>query len=496
MAKFTNNMYRDLLKVTVRDPIVSQSNTETFYFTAGRVDEWEGGPFEPDPETGEYSQSVQVRTNLIAGVRVQANQVAFMGNKNIWASNTVYTTFDNKSSSAAFYVINGGNDVYKCISNNNDSPSTVEPTSTYTSGTFQTADGYVWKYMTTINASDLTTFGSTSTIPLISNAAVVSNAIAGTIDAISVVDPGAGYTKYRTGKVGAQVSTTLIRVNNVVDEGVGYYADCSFAIVGGTGVGSLRQISNSVSNSSGNFITVSSPITVDLTSQFIISPRLSIAGDGAGATGYVNIDNGAVSNVVIISPGTGYSYATLTVTSDTTIPCSLRAHVSPRGGHGSDLISELDSTSVAIVGAFPKTLGRALPNDITYYQFGLIKSPQHSNGSVMVSNVVSFATSFATPADTLYVKDETLRGITSNATGTVMSSNTTLTYLKNVTGGFLSGEAVVGTTTNVESYITDVQSSSFDKLTGDLLYYVDVSAINRTDTIESEHIRCIINIEG
>ena len=50
--------------------------------------------------------------------------------------------------------------VYKCLDNNSDAASTVKPTGTSTS-ILSTGDGYKWKYMYTLSASQQTNFLST-----------------------------------------------------------------------------------------------------------------------------------------------------------------------------------------------------------------------------------------------------------------------------------------------------------------------------------------------
>lgn len=495
MAFFDPKLYKHLLNDGFYAPIVNQSSNTTFYFTAGRVDEWNSGPFSPEFESGTSDQIADVRQNLIAGTRLGPSNVAFLGQRTVWQSNVVYATFDSDIA-APFYVINSSNDLYKCIGNNNGARSLVEPTATFTSGTFTTADGYVWKYLTTVSLLDLATFGSANTIPLLANTEVQTNAVKGTIDAVTVVNRGALYGKFSTGRVGAQLSNTLIRVNNIADESINFYSNTSFVVVGGTGAGTITTVSNSVSNSSGVFLTVANTITVDITSRFIISPQLIVDGDGTGFKGYINLDGDAVANVVVTSPGQNYTYAVGTVSyPDTTVPATFRFHIAPNGGHGSDLVNELKSTSIALTGKFTKTMGQYLPNDITYYQFALMKSPKNSSGAVLTANTIAFTTSFET-SNVVFSRGEEVRGQTSNAFGVVLSSNSSITYLKAVAGNFQNTETVIGSDTTEGATISSVLTSSYDKTSGQLLYYINASAINRTDTIDSENIRCVINIEG
>ena len=79
-----------------------------------------------------------------------------------------------------YYVVTSEYKVYKCLNNNNNSASTVEPSST-TSAPFTLSDGYVWKYMFSVNANDFERFKSDEYIPIPEVSSIdTNNAIAPT----------------------------------------------------------------------------------------------------------------------------------------------------------------------------------------------------------------------------------------------------------------------------------------------------------------------------
>ena len=93
-----------------------------------------------------------------------------------WVTGTVYDQYDDSYSStyqsnsgatnladANFYVVTDDFNVYKCLDNNNNGTSTVEPTATGTE-TFELSDGYVWKFMYQIGAADRTKFLSSAVL--------------------------------------------------------------------------------------------------------------------------------------------------------------------------------------------------------------------------------------------------------------------------------------------------------------------------------------------
>ena len=97
-----------------------------------------------------------------------------------------------------FYVVNSQYQVYKCIYNGtspsdpNGKPSTVEPTGTSTS-IITTGDGYRWKYMYTIPVASVLKFFSNDYMPVFTNAAVQTNAVAGEVDTVVINAAGSGY---------------------------------------------------------------------------------------------------------------------------------------------------------------------------------------------------------------------------------------------------------------------------------------------------------------
>ena len=98
--------------------------------------------------------------DLLAAKRITSSDVSFAIPRRNWTTGTVYdyyrhdygnrvtggTTTQSANSAtnlfdATFYVLNSANNVYKCLDNNGNASSTVEPTGTSTS-ILTTGDGY------------------------------------------------------------------------------------------------------------------------------------------------------------------------------------------------------------------------------------------------------------------------------------------------------------------------------------------------------------------
>ena len=173
--------------------------------------------------------------DLLACKRITASDVTFAIPRRNWVSGTTYdiyrhdygdritgTTTAQTSNSgvstlfdANFYVLTTARNVYKVLDNNGNSASTVEPTGTST--TVQTlADGYKWKYMYTLSASQQSNFLSTDFMAVETNSTVSSAAVDGAIDIIRIKTPGSG------GKCSVTVAGGVVTAVTVTTAGTGY----------------------------------------------------------------------------------------------------------------------------------------------------------------------------------------------------------------------------------------------------------------------------------
>ena len=151
--------------------------------------------------------------DMLAAKKIATSDVTFAIPRRNWATGTTYdiyrhdygeyatgtTTAITANSGvsslhdASFYVLTAARNVYKCLDNNGNSASTVEPTGTATT-VLTTADGYKWKYMYTLSASQQANFLSTDFMAVATDSTVSSAAVAGAIDVIKIKSAGSGGT--------------------------------------------------------------------------------------------------------------------------------------------------------------------------------------------------------------------------------------------------------------------------------------------------------------
>jgi hypothetical protein len=202
-TEIARSIYRDIY-----------SENDFYYFYVARTLNWLD---EEDPEqpidSGSYNNAAHRNTMFVK--RVQASDVALMIERRNWTLGTVYDSYDDaygeedangdlitahsgvtSLSEANFYVLTDELNVYKCIYNGGNIPSTVKPTGTDTD-VFETSDGYFWKFMFRVEASDASKFLTSTHIPVRKMAGLGEPDfdVNGQIDYITVTAPGSGYTE-------------------------------------------------------------------------------------------------------------------------------------------------------------------------------------------------------------------------------------------------------------------------------------------------------------
>ena len=171
-----------------------------YYIAIGKVDEWTTRDLKP---LDTRHAQIYSWDSMIGGKRVLAGRVSLVIPRVDWSAGTTYSMYDDLDGDLdmeAFYVLTDESNVYKCINNNNNSPSTVKPTGTGTTS-ITLSDGYVWKFMYKISLEDSNNFVTRNFIPVITlkeendsyQWQVQSNAVRGTVDAIQITDGGTGY---------------------------------------------------------------------------------------------------------------------------------------------------------------------------------------------------------------------------------------------------------------------------------------------------------------
>jgi len=283
MATLTINHYINQANGFITD---IRNNRNGYYMFASRPQPWANSTGGNDDYAvlGTNNSVAQVEQSvyddILYGKLLTDSDVTNVVPRYNWVINNVYDVYDQTDAdlySKQFYVVTDKYEVYKCIDNNGGANSYVKPTLTSTSGTFKTGDGYVWKYMYSIDSSSNTKFTTTNYIPVSTNSAVQGNTTPGSIDVIKITDGGNSYFVYETGYIGGMVNKYTVQLANTASNTDDYYVNSSIYLKSGFGAGQIREISSS--NGTSKQIVIDPP--------FDIYTRLDLANvSGTVVTGY------------------------------------------------------------------------------------------------------------------------------------------------------------------------------------------------------------------
>jgi hypothetical protein len=474
----------------------SKIDTSDYYVVVGGYTPW-SNEVSPPPVVHTQKNIANVRKESIYGLKIGASDSAFLVKRNAWVTGTVYDQYEYDSEKAFdnnFFIINSDMNVYKCIHNNYDKPSTVEPVSK-TTNVFFTSDGYAWKYLYTITQSDMTKFGTISSIPVTPNTSITAAAVRGTIEYVEVVNGGDNWLIYNTGTIQRALSTNTYQLENTANPVEDIYIDSALYVSAGTGAGNVRKIIGSSSNSSGKFITVDSNLTLSNNSVYTVGPRVVVDGDGSGFLAYSTVSNNTIVGINVLNPGSNYTFANISLVTSNNYGSAVefKPLVSPQDGHGSNPAIELNSTNIGIYAKFPKNVStNVLPNtNFSYRQFSVMYAPTFQDANTGHANAVFVST--ATTTKPFNVGD-TIKSDTSHAAGYVYWSNSTHIKMSYVSNNFIEGEGIINQNDQLD-IITNVTNPNIVYNTGKIVYFYNNTPINRSDNI-SETLKFTLDLEG
>jgi hypothetical protein len=414
--------------IQFRESVSEPANTK-IYLTFGKVEPWPNDAAPPQANSS-VTTLYQVWDNMIGGKLITGNDIHHVIRRINWTANTVYDQYDHCtcslilfSANVDFYVVTDEWNVYKCISNNYDSRSTVKPTSVSTTSTSSTADGYVWKFMYNISPSERIKFTTSDYIPV--------------------------------KKLSSNDNSLQWQVQENATEGA------------------INHIQ--VTNSGLNYF-VNSAISISITGD----------GTGANAFARVNTVSNTIANVVIDSVGSEYTYATVTITANTGSNASLRAIISPPNGHGSDALRELGGANLMLNPRLRGTETGILSVANEYRQIALIEDPTFFNQSNVASNTVfsQLTTLTVNGSSVEYDEDEIVyQGISISAStfsGRIAEwdSSNSIMRLTNVSGTPTT-DLLIGANTGAARFVDSVTNPTLKRYSGNLLYIDNIKPIQR-----------------
>ena len=411
--------------------------------------------------------------DMLAAKKVTSSDVTFAIPRRNWTTGTVYdvyrhdygeritgTTTSKTANSgtstlfdATFYVLTAARNIYKCLDNNSNAASTVEPTGTSTS-ILSTADGYKWKYMYTLSASQQANFLSTDFMAVATDSTVSSAAVDGAINIIKIKTAGSGGTDgthtnitIRGDGTGGVCSVTVtsgaVTAVTVTNAGSGYtFGTISNAQIVAAGATSLTgaELDVIIEPKGGHGFNA-----VEELGGFYVMLNTSLEGTESANSGDVTVANDFRKICLIRDPNAGGSAASAT---------TLRATSAINLTGVSGTFTADEEINQATTGAVGKVVEWDSVNSILYY----IQTKFNDEGVDTNGNQTAFSGTNA------------ITGISSGASGTPTTSTSTI---------------------NNVSFTSGYSSPEIDHDTGDILYIENRAPITRAAD-QTENIKLII----
>lgn len=522
MAVLTGKYYVNVIQNLIDDLTDSKNN---YYVFVARSYPW---PDDNNPPIAvntyeEYEQSIY--HDMVYGKLIDKSALSFVIPRYNWTPNTVYNEYNQTDANLFnenFYVINDSNQVYKCIDNNNNSPSLIKPFLTSPAGTFTTGDGYTWKYMFTVDATNMSDFGTSSYIPVVPNANVAIASIPGTIDKINVTQAGSNYQTYTEGLLQSFVDEYSVQIANTSSDYDNFYANSSIYLKGGLGSGQIRQIKSYSGES--NLLTVYEPFDLFVTLNVAnvqgtvivgqeveqrtdviaylyqngyFNPNDIIQQTDTGAMGSIITANTAVMNIfktsnanftvsqyvnnvpvfntsqggvlktgtVSVTVGNNYVTAVTGTAFTTDYAVNQYIRVGPNANNNVRRITAVNSTVLTVSVPFYNNLSGVAHYTAPYAVEPTSLTVIDSTGTITSVNLTSLKLSYDTTSssDISYiigeqVKLQSLAGIDQLANATINFVNSSVVILNNVQGSFAANLYMVGQSSTLSSRIASINS--------------------------------------
>jgi len=514
-----------LLRDSVRDIVTNTS--PVLYVTLGNSVPY-NNEASPDNLVDTINTEKAAFENIFVGKKVTGNDIELVIPRVNWTGSTKYRQYDDIIDvetlvTANASLITSARNVYKCLSNSASANSTVEPTGDYTTsnGNIATADGYIWKYMYSVQPSSK--FLNDSWLPAPSSTLALDYGVSsigvlpGELTTIVVTANGTNYRQASNIRVNSFTSgQTTIRLSNTANTlaifSIPTLANLANMAISGTGLATDTHITG-VAIANG-LITLSSATTAvgGNANNITISTRVYIEGDGIGAVANAVLSNTAitvsatnanVARINVTTIGTGYTRANAFIYGSGT-NANARVIISPLFGHASNPAQELyaNTSMIAVrVGELDSTENGLISVDTSFRQIGLLQNPYKygSNNRIQSSNantVISQTTDLNIVAGSSYTLNEYVyqgsSASNASAYGYLNAQTSNEVRLIRVLGTFVTGLPLFGATSGVSRTVTGVTNPELKPYSGDMLYIENAVKTDRADG-QAENIKLTIS---
>ncbi len=464
---------------------ITQSSSVAYSFI-GRGHSWSDDSSPPTPVDSPNDEYDAYR-NMVALKKISTSDVSHAIVRRDWTSGTTYDEYRHNYTSSNtshnskttlwdsyFYVVTDDYNVYKCLNNDGNTASTVKPDHT-TLATPTESDGYQWKFMYSISASDVIKFVTNDFIPVKTLGAKL--AVAGGVD-----------TGSQDGRLG-DAST---------DDG-----SAQWDVENGAVDGALDRV---------RVVAAGSGYTASTTTA-----NITIRGDGSsGVATVITNGSGGVSSVSITTAGSGYTTAYIAnedipgfdnanqPADGTNASANIEFIIPPKNGHGADPVEELGGNYIILNSRLEYSEGSGdFPTDNDFRQIGVVVNPTDSGGNTLCSATTRTAykkMTFQSSGFSAPTVDTIIRNASTEVVGTAVgivvsvdSTNRVISYLpypneSNNYVAFANGNTIYSSTSTNHGTLNSssaITAEEVQRYSGDIIYLENRQAVSRaSDQIE------------
>ena len=453
-AIITDRFKKEIL-LNLQKDIDSAANN--YYVSVGRPIDWNSNDTAPTP-TNAIRTIRDAQYNMTAIKNVEAH--SFVIPRYSWSLGAIYQAYNDNSvghPTNSFYVITDENNVYVCLEAGQTAlgqsvTSTVKPTGTLTTA-FETADGYVWKFLYSVGALRASQFLSANFMPV---------TVFGPFDSDDAAD--------HVEQVGIQNAASPGEV-------VGYQV-----LSGGSG-----------------YTTV---------------PTVEIIGNGVAANATATVSGGAVTKINVKDSdgnkahGRNFTQAYVKITGGNGSGANARPIIGPAARFGADPRDDLKATAMMFTAkpAGDEGSNWVIGND--FRQVTLVKNIEIPDSDALYSGVTGNALrrmKFANISSS-FSADKTIRGATSLANAYVVKSDSDeVWYIQDSDTRFepfVEGEVISETDGSGAGTLdaSGVDGDSYAYINGDIdistgeVMYIDNRAAIQRSADQTEDIKIIIQL--
>jgi len=491
---------------------------KNIYLGIGRPNAWPD-ELNPTPPIDNITTIADCYATLMSLKKLSTSDVINVIPRFDWKTNTKFISYTNTDENlflhptqaeldaaelgsyiaGSFYCMNDEYRVYKCLKAGTG-VSTVQPSLTILTP-FETSDGYIWKYMFTIPTAMVDKYLTQGWIPVrflslddgSSQWQVQQNAVAGSIESISILAGGSSYVKLFSGNV-VSASGSTIQFDSAV--GSTDLTNETVYIASGTGSGQYFKIQSYNTGTRTAVITggTFSPVPT-AASTYQIIPTLTMTGDGVNFKARCVFSGGTITNIIVTNAGSGYTFGNITLSTGSGY--DLNANVSPLDGHGSNPIIELGGSYLMVSTILEYEEGSDVITDNDYRRYLLISNVNNPNGTVASALTLNALKSITISGDSgTFERDEIIQtsGGAKLIVVSIDAANNKIYYIQNSTTGtktFTNSETILGLTSGATANISTLNVSEMQSSSGEILYIKHMRRVMRSSSL-LEDIRILV----